>query len=46
MIIVPLDNNQVGIILQTTGKMMTVTQDEYAELVIGLQGQEVYDEEG
>ena len=46
MIIIPLDNNQVGIILQSTGNMMTLTQDEYAELVMGLQGQEVEDEEG
>ena len=46
MIIAPLDNNQIGIILQTTGNMMVLTQEEYAELVMGLQGQEVEDEEG
>ena len=46
MIIIPLDNSLVGIILQSTGNMMTLTQDEYAELVMGLQGQEVEDEEG
>lgn len=45
MVIVPLDNSQIGIILQTTENMLVLTQEEYAELVMGLQGQEVEDEE-
>jgi hypothetical protein len=44
MIIIPLENNQIGIILQTTGSQMVLTQEEYTELVMGLEGQGVEDD--
>lgn len=44
MIIAPLEDGRIGIVLQTTENLLVLTQEEYAELVMGLQGQEVEDE--
>lgn len=40
MIILPLDNNQIEIILQTTENKLVLTQEEYLELVEGLHYEE------
>lgn len=44
MVIIPIENNQIVIFLQTTGSQMILTQEEYSELVMGLEGQGVEDD--
>lgn len=44
MIIIPTEDNQIVIILQTTGSQMMLTQEEYTELVMGLEGQGIENE--
>ena len=45
MIIAPLDNGSVGMIFNTTGKQMVLTQEEYQELGMSFGADEFFEEE-